>query len=383
MRGRDAVYFAFFTIIAWIVCADLLLGRAYMLDFQSFYGAAEAVKRDLDPYDAHVIDAIARESDLRGPIYPYLYSPFVAYGMSWLADVRHDLAQTLWSYMSIVAYGLSSMFAMRCAVTKQAAGWLVVITALLAFALPLRGNINIGQINALVLALICAALWLAHSDRPFSAGFTLAFAVVIKIMPLVLALPWLLERRLRALVGLAAGLVAAFLITLPFGGAGAWLEFARRLPTMSHGSTIPGLFPAKTHWSFSLASFYARLFDSPSAVRIASIATIIALVAGIAFVARRKSTEHVLLPLSVVMIVASPLAYTHHVIYLLPGLLLALHLALRDERRVLAGALLVLGALASTEFPNVYTSGWPTLALSLNLYALLALYGIGVWSMSK
>ena len=384
----SALAFAFFIFIALICASDLLIGHGNGIDLRSFWGAAAAAKRGASPYDFAVLQQVARDANLPpGDLFPYLYPPFFAYGFSWLAGLSFAATQALWAWLSAVAFGASVWLATRAARIAIAEPTsplpLFVLGALLTFALPLRNNIDIGQVNALVLVLICGALLASFTGRSFLAGCLLAFAAAIKVTPIVLALPWLVERRYRALAGVAAGLAAAVLVTLPFGGASAWPEFVSRLPGMSHGAHIEGLFEPKIVFNFSLAGFYARLVDSAAAVRVASVVTILTLVAVPLVLAVRAHPEtrfeRLLLPLSVVMIVASPYAYVHHLIYLMPALLLALHRALREDRRALCAALLVATALLAVDFPWLFfRHPQGAIVTSLDLYVLLALYGIGV-----
>jgi hypothetical protein len=58
---------------------------------------------------------------------------------------------------------------------------------------------------------------------------------------------------------------------------------------MAHGATIPGLFVPAAPWNISIAGFYARLLVSPTAVRHASVATILALLAGAVAVGGRTA----------------------------------------------------------------------------------------------
>src|SRR6202035_2483419 len=107
-----------------------------------------------------------------------------------------------------------------------------------------------------------------------------------------------------------------------------------------------------------------------------------------------RTAELMLLPFLVAMVVASPVAYLHHVIYLLPGLALSLGYAwtaLAGWRRPAAVAVLLLAAAAAgAPFPEMYMhrgispigQGLPLgleLLTSLNLYALLALALAGAW----
>ncbi|WP_437732442.1 glycosyltransferase family 87 protein [Sorangium sp. So ce1335] len=390
--------FAFSAGAAWLCVLDIVLKQPVAIDFKSFYTAAVAASRGLDVYDVSVLEAIASELQLpHVPTFPYLYPPFFAHTFSWFARLGPDTAQQLWSSMAVVSYGLAATFAVVA--VRRAAGdtrapargvaiptVLLALIAFLAWALNLRHSLAMGQVNPLVLVFVCAALALSLSGKDTAAGLALAVAAGIKVTPILLAIPWVIQRRFRALAGLGAGLGALVLISLPFGAAPAWMEFLRRLPRMSHGSKIPGLFDPGTVPNFSLAGFYARLFGQDVAtIKAASVVTILVLFgAALALGGRAPSPARslrILLPLLVTMVIASPFTYVHHVLYIFPAALYALDQAVKRERRLEMGALVVLISLATIDFPYVYErfkAPLPPLAVSVNLYVLLAIYALGM-----
>ncbi|WP_437966270.1 glycosyltransferase family 87 protein [Sorangium sp. So ce260] len=395
---RYAAILAFSTGAAWLCVLDIVLKQPVAIDFKSFYAAAVAASRGLDVYDVKVLESIATEMQLpHAPTFPYLYPPFFAHTFSWLARLSPDVAQQVWSSVAVVSYGLAATFAVAAVrrATQAPLGAarrigvptvLIALIAFLAWALNLRHSLAMGQVNPLVLVFICAALALSLARKDTPAGLALAVAAGIKVTPLLLAIPWVIERRFRALAGLAAGLAALVLISLPFGAAPAWLEFLERLPRMSHGAKIPGLFDPAAVPNFSVAGFYARLFgQDTAAIKTASVITILLLLGGALALGGRSPSPprslRLLLPLLVTMVVASPFTYVHHVLYLFPAALYALDRAAEQDRRLEMGALVVLLSLATIDFPYVYErfkGALPPLAMSVNLYVLLAIYALGM-----
>ena len=78
----------------------------------------------------------------------------------------------------------------------------------------------------------------------------------------------------------------------------------------------------------------------------------------------------------VLMVIASPLSYIHHLIFLYPGSLMAWRqMARAGVPRLLGGGVLLgLCLLASLNFPAWYGSGWVPVPLrSVNLFVLLVL----------
>jgi len=93
------------------------------------------------------------------------------------------------------------------AATLPLAGAGSLLPAMLAAVLAL-GPLVVRRMDAAVAALVCAALWGTFTRRPVLAGFTLAFAVAIKGLPILawplLAALLLAGRRHRELVTMTA-----------------------------------------------------------------------------------------------------------------------------------------------------------------------------------
>jgi alpha-1,2-mannosyltransferase len=96
-----------------------------------------------------------------------------------------------------------------------------------------------------------------------------------------------------------------------------------------------------------------------------------------------RARVFLLLPYLVLMIIASPLTFFHHIIYIYPGILVISWILLhRAKREAILLLLLLLGTalIASIDFPIYYEalSIEAELLRSLNLYALLVLFGLGL-----
>ena len=81
--------------------------------------------------------------------------------------------------------------------------WLtLLVTALLVFNTPLVRAIRYNQTNTFVLDLILLA-FVARKRGEIAGGFAAAFGALFKFYPVMLALPWLVLRRIRSLVSFA------------------------------------------------------------------------------------------------------------------------------------------------------------------------------------
>jgi alpha-1,2-mannosyltransferase len=170
-------------------------------------------------------------------------------------------------------------------------------------------------------------------------------------------------------------------------GWSPWFEFFRFLPSMGYGRSIDGLFHPSVVANFSLSAFWMRALQGGGPmVRLAgmlSALTLFVLVLYVGLRTRGAQSFHLLvLPFTVLMVIASPLTWSHHLVYLFPGLFLAMRALVGDPAEsgkwVWVGALVVLAAGSTTDYSLVYGQlNIPEvirpILTSLNLYCLLGL----------
>jgi hypothetical protein len=229
---------------------------------------------------------------------------------------------------------------------------------------PVADNFAWGQINLIVLALVCFA-WLAlkRGGHALSVAVPLSLAVLLKTYP-VLLLPLLVIRRRYAAAAWTLALVALYGLAswwvLPAGLWGDWL--ANVVPTGGYGLRPFNLpFVPVEPWNHSINGFMlfvqdrapevfgvpTRLITKPLTYPLA--AAVGAATVGLALLsARRGQGERTLdadvsLFLLMTFLVA-PLSWEHHLVYALPAALFAIHFLLKGPTRPPA-ALGVLAAL--------------------------------------
>jgi alpha-1,2-mannosyltransferase len=376
-------------------------GKARMIDFNSFYTAAQAAREGADLYDPAALNELAAGQGLRMYVFPYLYPPFLAYATIPWGELPVERARLVWMAANLAAlFGIVALTALAVGRRlRESPGRRLgpgdlglAFAAVFVFVLPFNDNLDMGQSNLLVLLFLCLALFLVSCDRPWAGGAALGVAVLLKVSPVVLVLYFLARRQVRVVLGslLSAAVLSA--VTLALGAAEAWARFFAVLPEMSHATARKGMPPPGFFPNFSVAGLMSRVFpeDLPAA-RIWTLALLAALAAALALglwrAAGERAKDLYLLPFLVLMVVSSPFTYLHHGVYVLPGAVLALTWvweAFRPAARLAwAAVLLALLRLASTNFPERYRD-WDLsplagrLATSLNLYALLLLLAAGV-----
>ncbi len=175
----------------------------------------------------------------------YCYPPLLAVLMVPLADPPSDVeASWIVPYAVAVAvcYVLSLVFLalathwLACALEEiyfrgQRIGcrrwWALRCLPVLVCLPPIGTTLSRGQVNTLVLALLCGMLaWLLRG-RSFRAGLCLAGAICIKVIPAMLLLYPLWRRDVRFLAGCSFGLFLGLVLipVMVLGPARTWHEY--------------------------------------------------------------------------------------------------------------------------------------------------------------
>lgn len=368
-------------------------------DFLSYYFAAQVASHGANFYDASVLQNAATAQSVHERVYPYLYSPVLAHAMRGFAGLKLPHAHALWLLLNISAFILALTGLLLAAhktllkgpSLRENLALLLLTAAVLIAALPLRSNVLFGQVNPLVLVFICMAVsshWMGFRTL---TGICLAPAILIKLTPAVLLLFFVARGDRRVVGACLVALVVLAGTTLPFGAAADWMRFVRHLPEHGHGETIPGLFPASSLWNFAPAGFLSRVFDEPTLWirRLSVLAILGACALAIHCAVRARSVEQERLALAgffPVLLLASPLMYLHHVVYLLPAAATWMLHAWQRGRSLLFTALLVSLFVAGTDWPSLYSQLFgdspPELYTSINLYAVILLWALG-WTLTR
>jgi hypothetical protein len=197
-------------------------------DFRTFYLAGVDVRAGGNPYLGAISFIHAYTPTGNGSYWTtqvYVYAPFFAYLMVPLTLLPHWGALTAWDLLNVAFLVFSVYAALRAAGLRPGAAMLLVLAAASAVTLPVHREWDLGQSDLLVMALICAALWLRSAGRAGLAGVVLGAGCAVKPELLLLALFLLWRRDFR--FALAATLSTVVLGLAPFLllGQRAWSDF--------------------------------------------------------------------------------------------------------------------------------------------------------------
>jgi len=242
-------------IAAWLVwlgaiALSIPLASAHSYDFDTYYAAAQALRFDhsADIYRVATLNQVAQAHGLCAHtghfLPPYVYPPLLAILLEPLTLLPCGSAATLWLLLNAALWAaatllLADVLARRWPGRRLAATTLVTLISL--GCLPAYYGLFLGQVHLLMLAGFALTLWLVERDRPALAGAALVIIALIKLIPALLLVAYLLRGRWR-LIGSAALVGAGLLGVMLLGSSPA--AVARSLPAgaalLSSGLTTGG-----------------------------------------------------------------------------------------------------------------------------------------------
>ncbi len=296
--------------------------------------------------------------------YGFTYPPFAALVMSPLAAMSWPMAVAAGLVVNIAAVVLL----LRWFLTPVRPGWLPFALAFLAVLVfePARDTFSFGQINLVLLVLVCTDLRLLRTGR--WAGVGIGLAAAIKLTPAVFIGYLLLSRQYRAAataIGTAAGATLLAVLVAPDASRTFWTSALWDTSRVGREEYVSNQ---------SLRGVVARL-EAPSAWW---LLLVVLVVAYWCWWVRTRRPDH-LAGIAVTGLVAcliSPITWVHHLVWLLPALFVLLD---RARLALLAVIWVVLSSSlvwlwwdhpdSWTEFPGANAYVWVTVALLVTISA--------------
>jgi alpha-1,2-mannosyltransferase len=278
-------------------------------------GALGGELKDLLVYQYGGREVLAHSSPYAGddPItgLPFTYPPFAAVLMVPLALMPTWLAAALWSGASAGALG-GSVVVVRRGLGRTSPAWLVVLLSLGALAVePVWQNVAFGQVNLLLMLAVLVDL--LRPERRLS-GVALGVAAGVKLTPLVFIVLLVLagHRAAATRAVLAFGFTVAVGFAAVPGSAAYWTD--RLLDPNRVGP------PALAH-NQSVYGALTRVLDSAPSTQLwlgtAGPLTFAVLVVAATWWRRGDQVLATCLG-ALAMLLASPIAWSHHWVWVVP-----------------------------------------------------------------
>jgi uncharacterized membrane protein len=259
------------------------------------------------------------------PLSGFLYPPPSTVYMRLIDLAGTDAAFRLQTGVSIMLLILSVVLLARMS-TGARSRWVVAATMAGAAAIaPVGNTLYGGHINIMLLASFVVA-WAASTERPLLAGIAAAAGFWLKLYPAALIALFVMRRRdRRAILWLVVFVAAVPLLLLPWVPASLYGEyFGTFLPRLQR-FTAPGdavsIVGVALHWQEGGMPTGFHAVEIPLGLRFFSMAAL-GLGALVAMAHRRAigdaAPAEPLALLLATLLLASPLAWSHHFVLALP-----------------------------------------------------------------
>ena len=277
---------------------------------------------------------------------PFIYPPFAVLAfvpLTWMSSDAAVVTVAVCSHLAILATAYSLARSSRYLAPR--AGQVAVATGMvmpfLTLVEPARETLNYGQINLVLMALVAADCLLPRT--PWPRGLLLGLAAAIKLTPLGFALLLLLRRDFRATAVMAvtfASTVLLGLLAAPDDSADWWLdkmlETGNDMGTVYAGNlTLRSLLAKQALTGVALNSLWI----------IGSLVLLALAVLGIRYALRVRNVPLALMINAILVLLVSPISWSHHWVWAAPTLVLLFAMALRHRWY---GVQLTLGLVAVT-----------------------------------
>jgi hypothetical protein len=284
-----------------------------------------------------------------------------------------------------------------CKILGETPGSWVSIFALLyaAFFVPLTITISYGQINILVIVLICGAWFLAKEDQhPIWVALLLALATILKLYPILLLVPFWLRKEYRTVAFTLFILVILIGVTILVLPKGVWNSWYENVGSVGYGVQVLGVrttIPSNQ----SLYGFLARLLYG-SNKRFSALVSLPEQVAAlmpyvviglflamsllVSFISRNHSTFDVQMSFwLVISYLIAPISWHHHMVFVLPAILVTLYVLYQTREFRLLMPTVVFALFWLYNYPSnspMFRQGLSTLLMSVPMYLVLLFWAL-------
>ncbi len=330
----------------------------------------------------HIWQDYANAGNFHGFIHPYVQTPLWGLGLRPLCT-------------HVAFPGFERVFVLLVMLSFAATVWLIarywapsllhpvpIAVALVGlwFAQPFQYAMFLMQTHALFFFLAVASLILAERKRPVAAGFLLACAAAVKVTPGFLILYWLLTRRWKAAASMAVWSVVLMVLTVALVGPHLMATYFADLQRISRVLLVSENNQSLAAWWMGLFHpeddvFDVDIFPLPTAMRLLSMALMVAFTAGGGWIDRQRLSLRGEQPPArvpvgaamalVAVTIFAPIAWTHYSVILVAPVMAIVEEA-RRLRSLAVGAWAV--AIAVLNYRPIATD---IIAMDLGRFSVL------------
>ena len=310
-----------------------------LIDLKIYLYSAERLNRGEHIYNVrYAFPLRATDFELQ-----YLYPPALAALLAPLVSIPTliptPIIILLWQCGSIIALALTAYMLAQLLSgyvgPRRSPANSYVLFLLLALWPPTLYGIAWGQVNAFILALLVGAAFFTSKRRDRLAGLSLGLAIALKATPAILIVPFIVNKRWRALFYCCLGALAAHLPLILYPNGLATIQsFLSTVGEIAAGRVVNDPF-----YDYSLRHFVPFFIDAPATLFFVFSLSLITAYLVLLFRMSRLPVNGAPQSLSrdllcafqllsgiPIMIITSPLVWFHHLVWLFPPLAVVIFL---------------------------------------------------------
>lgn len=317
-------------------------------DFVVYYEAAKMFLAGANPY----LGLITRT-------FPFNYPPASLLFLFPLGFFDFNTANVIWNILST----LSVIISIRLLTKKH---FLPLVLLFTVFFFPVKFNIGNAQINHFLLLFVTLSIYFYNSGRKNFSAFFLAFAICIKLAPIIFLLYFFIIKDYRQIARIFAFVVFIVLITFIFVPASYQWTYLHDVLPLSFTSGAKDWYYNQSLWGF-----LARQVGSLAPVLYYPLAILILVVTW--WRGKKINSVRALAAVSCLYLLIHPIALQHYFGFAIIPFILLLN---RRDWKILTIAYLLL-AFDIKNFSSV--SKEYNFILSHDFYGVLILWLLALW----
>ena len=308
-----------------------------LIDLKIYLYSAERLSRGESIYNVrYAFPLRATDFELQylyPPALAALLAPLVSISTTIITPIITPIIIFVWQCGSIIALALTAYMLAQLLSgyvgTRRSPANSYVLFLLLALWPPTLYGIAWGQVNAFILALLVGAAFFTSKRRDRLAGLSLGLAIALKATPAILIVPFIVNKRWRALFYCCLGALAAHLPLMLYPNGLATIQsFLSTVGKIAAGQVVKDPF-----YDYSLRHFAPFFVDAPATLFLVFSLSLITAYLVLLFRMSRRSVNGAPQSLSrdllcafqllsgiPIMIITSPLVWFHHLVWLFPPL---------------------------------------------------------------
>ncbi len=240
---------------------------------------------------------------------PFNYPPSAVLFLAWLGWLSPALAGMVWNLISLAAF-LAALWLVFKLTDKQVVWWHYLLAVFL-FTLPFfpeKFNLGNGQINNFIFFFSILSLWLYQGKKFWLAALILAYAVGIKLTPIMFLFLFVIKHDWKQLGRTLSGIATVLILPVLFLGPNSYLKYYGRIIFLGLVSTGKAVY-----YNQSLSGLLSRSLPSGGQEIYYWLALIFLVTTYLAL--RRAPLALVAAALTSLYLMLHPLAWQHHFVF--------------------------------------------------------------------